>query len=147
MLAMQEVGDFCACWGGLWIVMRCGLGGNVRVGARSGGTSWDVSGDGEDLLGGVKLSLASLWSNVLASSGYSHLCLCVGVVAAPSGLGSYDTSKDLSKDLGCDERKAGYCGADLTSRAKARELCGCGQYLELGECGRGAWLGVGLVVA
>lgn len=106
-----------------------------------------MSGHGEDLLGGVKLSLASLWSNALASSGYSHLCLCAGVVVVPSGLGSYDSSKDLSKDLGCNERKAGYCSANLTSRAKARELYGCGQYLELGECGRRAWLGVGLVVA
>ena len=44
---------------------------NVGVGARSRGTSWDVSGHGEDLLGGARLCLASLWSNVLASSGYS----------------------------------------------------------------------------
>ena len=69
------------------------------------------------------------------------------MVAAPSGLGSCNSSRDLSKDLGCDEGKTGYCSASLTSKAKARELCDCGHYLELDECGRGAWPRVGLVVA
>lgn len=43
---------------------------NVKVGATSGCIGWDVGGHGEDIMGGVKLGLASLWNNVLVYIGF-----------------------------------------------------------------------------
>ena len=49
---------------------RCRVNVNVKVGATSGCIGWDVGGHGEDIMGGVKHGLASLWNNVLVYIGF-----------------------------------------------------------------------------
>lgn len=50
MLAMQGVGDSCACLGSLDMVARFMVGGNVGIGVGSRGIGWDEGNHGEDLL-------------------------------------------------------------------------------------------------